>query len=190
MIYSLVNLLFTIEDGMDRFKSYVINNPTATIQQRVDELRNIQTMASLRPADRLIIFLGALFSADFITANTIKQQRDMLKALAASDIQQRHLLAAMEWLCGTRFPQLSRLIAKALMQLYDEEIIEEDVFLSWAGDTVRNEYTADASMIEYDTIENIRAFSAPFVKWLQEAEEEGEDGEDDDEEDDEEEEEA
>lgn len=143
-------------------------------------------MSSLRPADRLIIFLGAVCNADFIVTNAIKANKNMLKELAASDIQQRHLLAALEWLCGTRFPTLSRVIMKALMQLYDEEIVEEDIFLAWAGDTIRNEYTADVSMIEYDAIENVRSDAAPFIKWLQEAEEEGEEDDEDEEGDDEE----
>lgn len=56
-------------------------------------------------------------------------------------------------------------------------------YLAWAADTTRNEYTADQSMIEFDTLEQLHAHAKPFITWLQEAEEEGND-EDDDEDDD------
>jgi len=76
-----------------------------------------------------------------------------------------------------------------LMQLYEAEIVEEDNFLAWAGDTTRNEFTADVSMIDYETLETLRNHAFPFIKWLQEAEEEGE-GDDDEEEEEEDEEEG
>jgi len=176
---------------MERYKLFRTNNPDATIVQHLEELRNIQTMASLRPADRIIIFLGAVFTEEAITANEVESQAEMLKALAPSDIQQRHLLAAFEWFCGSKFAQFNRLFSKVLMQLYEAEIVEEDIFLAWAGDTTRNEFTADTSMIEYETLETLRNHAFPFVKWLQEAEEEGEEDDEDEEgEDDEEEEDA
>ena len=70
-----------------------------------------------------------------------------------------------------------------LKQLFDEEIVEEDVFLEWAGDLTRNEYSVDESMISFDALEGLRAAAAPFVTWLQEAEEEDDEGDEEDEED-------
>jgi translation initiation factor 5 len=148
--------------------------------QHLEELRNIQTMASLRPADRIIIFLGSVFTEDAVTANHVELHNEYLKALAPTEIQQRHLIAGFEWLCGSKFPQFNRLFSKVLMQLYEAEVVEEDTFLAWAADTTRNEFTADDSMIEYETLETLRNHAFPFIKWLQEAEEEGD--EDDDEE--------
>lgn len=178
--------MLLLEEGMLRFKHFLETNPSATIQQQLDELRNIQTMASLRPSDRVIIYLGAVFGEDAVGKNQVEANRDVLAALAPSEIQQRHLIAGFEWFCGTRFPSLTKIFAKVLLQLYEAELVEEDTFFAWAGDTTRNEFSAEESMMTYETLENLRTQATPFIKWLQEAEEEGE--EDDDEEDDEEEE--
>ena len=43
---------------MDRLKLWLMENPTHTNENLLEELRSIQTFASLRPADRAIIYLG------------------------------------------------------------------------------------------------------------------------------------
>lgn len=175
---------------MLRFKNFLETNPEATIQMQLDELRNIQTMASLRPADRVIIFLGAVFDEGSVAANKVEATHDLLAALAPSEIQQRHLIAGFEWFCGTRYPALTKIFAKVLLQLYEAELVEEDTFFAWAGDTTRNEFSAEESMMSYETLESLRMQATPFIKWLQEAEEEddedGEEGEDEDDDEDEE----
>jgi translation initiation factor 5 len=174
---------------MDRFSLFMSNNPGATVVQITDELRNIQTMASLRPADRIIIFLGSRFTADMLSQKQVEAHAAVLKALGASSIQQRHLIAGFEWLCGTKFPAQVKFFPILLKQLLDEELVEEDVFLAWAADFTRNEYSAEQSMVNLDTLEHLKASAAPFIKWLQEAEEEGEEEDEDEDEDEEEEEE-
>ena len=187
--FLLVFLVSFVEEGIERFKFWLKSHSEASVADQLEELRNIQTMSSLTPSFRCIIYLGGLFTEQAAAANEVAKYADLLKGLAPTEIQQRHLLAAFEWLCGRRFPErLLKLFPKVLMQLYDAEVIEEDTFLAWAGDTTRNEYTFDESMISFDTLEILHQNAAPFIKWLQEAEEEGD--EEDDEEDGEEEEDA
>lgn len=178
------------DDGMERFKLWLSNvsgtevDPTPpTTSQIVDELRNIQTMASLRTADRVIIFLGAVFTENMITLKEVEKNASVLKALAGTHIQQRHLIAAFEWLFGTKYPSKVKFFPMALKQLMDEDLVEEDVFLEWAADYARNEFSAESSMICLDTLEELRASAAPFIKWLQEAEEEGDDEDEEEDED-------
>lgn len=167
---------------MERFKLWHSDNPTATPQQIVDELRQFQVTASLRPSDRIIIYLGAAFSEHIISGKEIAKHKDVLEALSPSDIQQRHLIAAMEWFCGTRYPQLLKYFPVVLKMLYEEELLEEDTLLMWAADFARNEFTAEASMISLDTLEHLKQAAQPFITWLQEAEEEEEEEEGDEEE--------
>mmetsp|Transcript_11947 Transcript_11947/g.26875 ORF Transcript_11947/g.26875 Transcript_11947/m.26875 type:complete len:273 (-) Transcript_11947:28-846(-) len=158
----------------------------ALLPPLLDELRNIQTMASLRPADRVLILLGALFTDALVERKEIRMHSKYLSALSTSTIQQRHLIAAFEWLCGTKYPAKARYFAVVLKDLLEEELVEEDVFLEWAADLTRNEYSAQ-TMVCLDTLEVLKGAAAPFVTWLQEAEEEGESGEEDEDEDEEEE---
>jgi translation initiation factor 5 len=197
-LFSKLFLIFSffLDEAIERFKSWIKSRSSATgvapsTADQLEELRNLQTMSSLVPSFRCIIFLGAMFTDHTIASNEVKKYHDVLKGLAPTEIQQRHLLAAFEWFCGSKYPQpLLKAFAKVLMQLYDEEIIEEDVFLAWGGDTTRNEFTFEESMISFETLESLHNYALPFIKWLQEAEEEGEEGEDDEEEGDEEEEDA
>jgi translation initiation factor 5 len=152
----------------------------------LNELRSIQTLASLRPSDRIVIFLGSNFSATAVTENAIEKNKAVLAALAPSEIQQRQLIAACEWFCGSKYPELQRYFPVMLKQLYDADLVEEDVFYSWATDYSRNEFSVEESMISIDTLESLKQAAQPFINWLQEAEEEGDDEEDDENDDEEE----
>lgn len=178
------------DEGMERFNIWMTSfntedqNPSSS--QIIDELRNIQTMASLKPSDRIIIYLGATFNENVLKEKLIEKNNEILKALAASSIQQRHLISGFEWFCGTKYSSLMKYFPVLLKELLDEEIIEEDVFLEWYADLARNEFSASDSMITIEILEQLKAFAAPFIKWLQEAEEEDEEEEEDDDDDDEE----
>mmetsp|Transcript_33414 Transcript_33414/g.56091 ORF Transcript_33414/g.56091 Transcript_33414/m.56091 type:complete len:452 (+) Transcript_33414:397-1752(+) len=194
------------EEGMDRLKLWLSNQcpgvlppedspnsaaanpsvppPADLVRPICDELRNIQTMASLRPADRIIIYLGAVFSEKMVERKEVALHSKVLAELAGTAIQQRHLIAAFEWLCGTKYPAKVKFFPVLLKQLLDEELVEEDTFLAWAADFTRNEYSAEQSMLSTDTLEQLKASAAPFITWLQEAEEEEDDDDDDDEEED------
>lgn len=174
------------DEAIIRFRAWRGDNAAASNEQQVEELRSIQTQHSLRPAVRIIIFLGAVFTeSGAATKDQVAAHKAVLCLLAPTAIQQRHLIAAFEWLCGSRFPSLLRFFPLLLKELFDEEVVEEDIFFNWAADYARNEYTADASMIHIDVLEQLKASAAPFITWLQEAEEEGEEGDEDDDEDDE-----
>lgn len=139
-----------------------------------EQLRSIQTLSSLRPSDRAIIYLGATFTANSIAQNDVANHHDILAALAprGSDIQQRQLIAAMEWFCAVREEDLLRMFPVVLKQLYDADLIDEDAFFSWHADTIRNEYSADSSLITDEQLVALREAATPFITWLREAEEE------------------
>lgn len=176
-----------IEDCIARFKSWLVEHGDADVPIKLEELRALQTIHALRPADRIIIYIGACFTvapSAAVTNQEIIAHKPCLVGLASSTIQQRHLIAAFEWFCGAHNPFLKRYFPVILKQLYDEDIVEEDVLFDWAGDMTRNEFTASDTIIEFETLEQLKASADPFIKWLQEAGEEGDD--DDDEEGDEE----
>jgi len=166
-----------------RFKSWLVEHGDADVPIKLEELRSLQTIHALRPADRIIIYIGASFTvvtSATVTTQEILSHKPTLVGLASSSIQQRHLIAAFEWFCGAHNPFLKRYFPVILKQLYDEDIVEEDVLFDWAGDMTRNEFTASETLIEFDVLEQLKASAGPFIKWLQEAGEEGEDDDDDD----------
>jgi hypothetical protein len=77
---------------MNRLSLWLLENTSATEEQLLTELRSIQTFASLKPADRIIIYLGAVFSEEMIPASQIITHKAFLATLAPTSIQQRHLI--------------------------------------------------------------------------------------------------
>jgi hypothetical protein len=115
-----------------------------------------------------------------------------------NQIQQRQLIAATEWLIGVKLNSaagsasgspssavggsLIRMYPVLLKQLYDEDLIEEEVLFDWFHDELRNEYTVDVTMITDDILEQLKDASKPFIIWLQQADEEGDDEDEEEEE--------
>ena len=74
---------------------------------------------------------------------------------------ERHLISACEGLCVDK----PKNFAVLLKQLFDEEILEEDTILEWAGEG-RTEYTLES--VDEDQRCAMRAEAEPVVVWLQE----------------------
>lgn len=164
------------EDAINRFRQWKSDHPEATVKEVSEQLRMLQTSASLSTAYRAVIFIGALFTEAAITGEEVKTYKDNLAPLADSAIKQRQLIAATEWFCGVRFPSLLPRFPLLLKQLFDEDIVEEDTFLIWNDDNTRNQYSFD-EMVPFETLEKLKETTAPFITWLEEAEEEESDEE-------------
>lgn len=193
-----------VDSAIEQFRVYLSHNPDVfennsttnqTLRQQkftqlIEELRSTQTLSSLRPSDRYIIFFGTLFTATSITDNDVLKYKDFLQILTnnKNKHQQRQLLAGTEWLIGVKYPSLIPRYSILLKQLYDEDIVEEDVLLEWFYDESKNEYSMNEGLYITNerVFENLKESAKLFIKWLEEADEEddGEDGEEEDEEED------
>ena len=74
---------------------------------------------------------------------------------------ERHLISACEALCVDK----PKNFAVLLKQLFDEDVLEEDTILEWAGEG-RSEYTLDC--VDEDQRATMRGEAEPVVVWLQE----------------------
>lgn len=59
------------------------------------------------------------------------------------------------------------------MQFYEANLVDDDVFLQWGGDTILNEFSVQVG-VGYEALEGLRTAAAPFLIWMEEAEEEEE----------------
>ena len=143
-------------------------------------LKRTQTLASLRTSDRYCIFLGGAFTEAAATKNEIKKYQGVFTALLTNEIQQRQLIAAIEWLCGAKYPQLLKFFPVFLKQIFDEDLIEEDLFFQWDSDMTPNDYSVDRSFVSVAVLEQLKQSAKPFLVWLDEAEEEDDESEDED----------
>uniref|UniRef100_A0A672QVP3 Eukaryotic translation initiation factor 5 n=1 Tax=Sinocyclocheilus grahami TaxID=75366 RepID=A0A672QVP3_SINGR len=90
---------------------------------------------------------------------------------------QKYLLGGFECLVKLHQSQLLPRVPIILKDLYDADLLEEDVILMWA-EKVSKKY------VSKELAKEIHAKAAPFVKWLKEAEEESEGSEAEEEEED------
>lgn len=77
---------------------------------------------------------------------------------------QKYALGAMEVLVAER-PALMNKVARIWKELFDLDIIEEEVFLAWSEKASKKQVGKDLSI-------QIHAKAAPFITWLKEADEE------------------
>ena len=138
----------------------------------LEELRVLQATSGLKIRDRVVIFLGAVFTEACISAKEIATNKEALAKIGSSTLLQRHLIGGFEWFCGTRFPVLSKNFPVLLKMLYDDDLVDEEVFLEWYDSSTRSDHSVDSSMITFETLEQLRLNAAPFITWLREAEEE------------------
>ncbi|KAL1263296.1 hypothetical protein QQF64_006035 [Cirrhinus molitorella] len=138
----------------------------------------------LAEAERLDVrAMGPLILSELLFDENIREQikkykRHFLRFCHNDKKAQKYLLGGFECLVKLHQSQLLPRVAIILKDLYDADLLEEDVILTWA-EKVSKKY------VSKELAKEIHAKAAPFVKWLKEAEEESEGSEAEEEEDDE-----
>ena len=117
-----------------------LENQGAGVSAYADELRAIQTFAALQPSYRILIYIGANFEGTTLATISAEmaKHKAVLEAYATSGIQQRQIIASFEWFCGYYKPTLIKFFPAILKQLFDEDIVDEEVFLQWYQDVLVN----------------------------------------------------
>ncbi|KAF7316761.1 Eukaryotic translation initiation factor 5 [Mycena chlorophos] len=110
---------------------------------------------------KTVLILATIFTEDVVAE--IPQFAPLLKKMVTSEKHQKALLGGIERLVGLAFPSLLPQVPKILMALYQDDILEEEVIQNW-GTHVSKKYT------DKETSKKVRKASEPFLKWLEEAE--------------------
>ncbi|KAG8213289.1 domain found in IF2B/IF5-domain-containing protein [Butyriboletus roseoflavus] len=101
----------------------------------------------------LLVLVQALFTKD---------------VMVTSEKHQKSLLGGIERLVGLTYPELTPAVPKILMALYQNDILDEDVVRQW-GTHVSKKY------VDKETSKKVRKASEPFLKWLEEADDDSDD---------------
>lgn len=115
------------------------------------------------------ILVQALFGENIL--EEIPKYSALFLKVVTSEKHQKSLLGGLEWVVGIDHPKLVPAIPKILMALYQSDILEEDVIKQW-GTHVSKKY------VDKETSKKVRKASEPFLKWLDEADEDEDDSED------------
>ncbi|XP_061843423.1 eukaryotic translation initiation factor 5 [Nerophis lumbriciformis] len=166
-----------LEERVNLFYSFVkIRKENATIDAADKDI--------LAEAERLDVkAMGPLILSELLFDENIREQlkkykRHFLRFCHNNKKAQKYLLGGFECVVKLHQLQLLQKVPIILKDLYDADLLEEDVIFAWA-EKVSKKY------VSKELAKEIHAKAAPFVKWLKEAEEETEGSEEEDEEDDE-----
>ncbi|KAI1818774.1 domain found in IF2B/IF5-domain-containing protein [Poronia punctata] len=124
----------------------------------------------------VLVLVQTLFDENILTQ--IPKRAGLLKQIGTSERHEKALLGGVERLLanlGGDHPELltSDKIVKILHQLYDKDIVSEEVVTKWGT-------KASKKYVDLATSKKIRRAAEPFLKWLEEAEEDDSSDEEDD----------
>ncbi|XP_076022134.1 eukaryotic translation initiation factor 5 [Genypterus blacodes] len=167
----------SLEERVDLFYNFVKRKKeSGTIDAADKEI--------LAEAERLdVTAMGPLILSELLFNENIRDQikkykRHFLRFCHNNKKAQKYLLGGFECVVKLHQVQLLARVPIILKDLYDADLLEEDVIFAWA-EKVSKKY------VSKELAKDIHAKAAPFVKWLKEAEEESEGSDDEEEEDDE-----
>jgi len=154
------------------------DSPYSQFGHWVEENRDDEDVASVqiymkaeelgveRKHKTLLVLVQALFTKNVV--QEITTYKPLLAKMVTSEKHQKSLLGGIERLVGLTYPELIPTVPKVLMALYQNDILEEDVVTQW-GTHVSKKY------VDKETSKKVRKASEPFLKWLEEADDDSED---------------
>jgi len=155
--------------AVEATKKFLAENPDASPSAIAEKVINEQMASGLKSQDKIDIFIRATFTIDFFKHKQVKEHAPTIaKITQGKTVMERHLISACEGLCADKPKNFAVLIK----QLFDEEVLEEDTVLEWAGEG-RTDYTLES--VNEDQRCNMRAEAEPVVVWLMEDDSDDED---------------
>ncbi|KAG7277742.1 hypothetical protein CRUP_023030 [Coryphaenoides rupestris] len=164
----------TLEERVNLFYNFVK-------ERKEDGSMDTADKEVLAEAERLdVTAMGPLILSELLFNEDIREQikkykRHFLRFCHNNKKAQKYLLGGFECLVRLHQTQLLPRVPIILKDLYDADLLEEDVIFAWA-EKVSKKY------VSKELAKEIHAKAAPFVKWLKEAEEESEGSEEEEEE--------
>jgi translation initiation factor 5 len=79
---------------------------------------------------------------------------------------EKNLLGGLERFVGLTHPDLIATVSKILLAFYEGDVLSEESLLKWGSKKSSSRY------VDKETSRKVRKAAQPFLKWLEEAEEE------------------
>lgn len=79
---------------------------------------------------------------------------------------EKSLLGGLERFVGLTHPELTAQVPKILLSFYNGDVLTEEALLKWGSKK------SSSRFVDKETSRKVRKAAQPFLKWLEEAEEE------------------
>ena len=104
---------------------------------------------------------AALFHKVLSPSNTANSQ-----LIDENPKAEKNLLGGLERFIGLTYPDLVAQVPKILLAFYNGDVLSEEALLKWGSKK------SSSRFVDKETSRKVRKAAAPFLKWLEEAEEE------------------
>lgn len=111
--------------------------------------------------------LGQVLFTENILDQISSYKSLLLKLIDGKEEFQKAFLGGLERYIGLEKPELITKISEILLKLYNSDILDENVLIFWGG-RISKKY------VPKEISKQLRKAAKPFIKWLQEADEESE----------------
>ncbi|KAL0631792.1 eukaryotic translation initiation factor 5 [Maublancomyces gigas] len=144
----------------------------------IEVYKKTQELGIEKKHKTLQVLAQTLFDENIIKKNQVKKHAGLLKKMITSDRHQKAFLGGTERFVGKDCTKLIPTIPTILMAYYENDLATEETITKWGS-------RASKKYVDVQTSKKVRKAAEPFLKWLEEADEDGSDnGEEDEDEDD------
>lgn len=148
-------------DPVDEFADYVMSDKTLSDSDIIAKAQKLE----IREDKVIAVLANLLLDEKAVSENQIEKRADLFRHFIGSEKAQKGLLGGIERLVIVTQPTLLPLVSVLLKAVYDNDLVEEEVFLSWDEKTSKK-------YVEKKEAKLVREKAAPFCNWLREADEE------------------
>ncbi|KAJ3160344.1 hypothetical protein HDU86_000678 [Geranomyces michiganensis] len=149
------------DDPLEQLAEYITTHANATDEEIQTAARNLD----IRSDKACAVLAQVLFNADVLTEKQIPARAALLAKFCKNEKAQKSLLGGIERLVGVSYrDELMSKVPVILKALYDEDLVDEEVFLAW-GEKPSKKF------VDRKISKEIREKAEPFLSWLKEAEE-------------------
>ena len=135
----------------------------------VEIYKKIVELDILEEPETVQVLAQVLFDEEIVSE--LEEHAGLLTKLINQQTElEKAFMGGSERFLGMEKPELIPALPKTLMSVYEHDIVNENVILAW-GSKVSKKYVAK------DISKKVRRAAKPFIKWLQEADEESDDDE-------------
>lgn len=145
----------------------------------IEVYKKTQELGIEKKHKTLQVLAQTLFDENIIKDNQVKKHVGLLKKMITSDRHEKAFLGGTERFVGKEFPKLINSIPTILMAYYENDLATEETITKWGS-------RASKKYVDVQTSKKVRKAAEPFLKWLEEADEDGSDDDEEEEEEDEE----
>lgn len=154
----------------EEFGKWLLEGEDEELPNDVEIYKKILSLDIAGDRQTVEVLAQVIFDEDVV--EEIEEHKGLLLKLITDEKFEKSLLGGIERMIGTQHIDLIKQVPKILMTLYDNDIVSEDVIRDW-GTHVSKKY------VDKETSRNIRKAARPFLKWLDEADEDDDDESDD-----------